>query len=387
MEKNKKNYCPYVESGLRLNFSVKNGEVFARYKPCCNLNSDLISKEMKENISINSINEVYDGTVRKQWIKYFNENAGLHPACIQCADSESAGLPSARTQGKLSFDYNKYDVFRVDITLSTECNLACTFCSPGASSLIEKVASNHNPNNLPEQWEIKNIDVQPDSKTTSNLISDFLQQHRVQYVKFIGGEPLLHNNWSPIADVIDKRCLEETTLELTTNGTILNERVLNNLSKVKNVKLRISVDSIGNNYDFLRWPHNFDKIDSNLRFLKQNQPDNFDSRIAVLVNIYNLEFIPDIEAYFRDLELPVNFTYNLKPVNAIQHYLNAPNSIRQHVLNNCTHKTNRAMLSNTICTDNIRSYEDIIAETKWFLKQRNMPSDVFGPMTREWLNL
>ena len=387
MTTKKINHCTYVDNSLRLNFAEKNGEIFARYKPCCNLNSEKISPAMKNKTSISSIDEVFTGQSRRLWQEYFAANNELHPACIQCIDLESAGLKSPRIDANRNFNADKFEVFRLDITLSTECNLACTFCSPGSSSLIKKISRNDNTKNLPEQWKKINNEITPDATKTSNLISNFLEKYKVQMIKFIGGEPLLHNNWEPIASIIDKNILSETTLELTTNGTVINQRVLDNLSKVKSVKLRISVDSIGKNYDFLRWPHKFEKIDKILRFLQKNKPDNFDIRIACLVNIYNFEMLPLIEEYFNEIGFPVGYTFNLKPNNSIQHYQNIPIHIRQFVAERCSKESNLAMISDNITTDNTRSKEDIVRETRWFLEQRNMPSDVLAPMTREWLGL
>ena len=88
----------------------------------------------------------------------------------------------------------------------------------------------------------------------------------------------------------------------------------------------ISVDSIGSNYEFIRWPHTWKKIEKNLNFLKNNQVDNVKIAIDNLVNIFNFEFLPEIEEYFWNTKR-VGYSCEIKPATSLMNYQNLPEHI------------------------------------------------------------
>jgi len=174
-------------------------------------------------------------------------------------------------------------------------------------------------------------------------------------------------------------------LDVTTNGTILNDEIFERMSKTKSAHLRLSVDSIGNNYEFIRWPHRWNKMHKNLDYLRNNKIDNVQISVNNLVNIFNFEFLPEIEEYFYDVKNVVGYSIEIKPSTHLHNYQNLPEYIIDHVRKNVKNdKLKRGLVKG----NNNYTKEMIKREFDVLLAQRNMKAeDVIGPMTREWLGL
>lgn len=386
MEEN--NYCPYFERGLRLHFNYQKEQLHVQMKPCCHLDPRFIPAETRTWIPVDNFQDLLDRPEHKYWQDYYENNNDFPKACHNCVKVESFRGEHAPRLGAIKRDNtDKYDYFKLDIVIGNTCNLACTFCKPDVSSLIAKVAKDNYSDDMPITWK-KNNGQNSNSALVGKLTAQFLEKYSVKYVKFIGGEPLLKENWEPIGKVIDKGYLDKSILEITTNGTVVNQKMLDRFSKVDEVILRMSIDSIGKNYDFLRWPHTWNKMDRNLKFLLENKSDNINFGVAVLINVWNIEYLGEIEKYFNNLGISPGFTFDLKPGQSVQHYTNAHPSIINHAINNSTNQSSIDFLTseNSIWT-NKNNFAQVKTETQWFLKQRGMTSDVLGPMTREWLEI
>lgn len=376
-------YCAYVHKGLRINFLEMRSKNSFRATPCCHLYKDLIPKQHKKFIPLTDVDNIVSHPTLKYFKKHF-KNEGFHPSCKGCIYAEESGIESVRQKLNLVDEQNpQYDFLKLDVVMSNQCNLACPFCSQGSSSLIEKISAKYTNEELPEHWK-KDTQTQVSTQTVGETCAELLKKYKIHTFKIIGGEPFLKENWDPIGKVLDEDYCTDLNFEITSNGTIMNDDIIRKLSKAKHTKLRISVDSIGNNYDFIRWPHSWDKMKNNLLFLRDNKPSNCDFSISILVNVLNFEFIPEIEKFFNKIDIYPSFDFTLKPQNSPLQWSNLPDNII-----NCVYDSvNDLYIKKSIENRSIikRDVADIVKDIKFYLMQRNMKSkDVLGPMTREWL--
>lgn len=380
----KENYCSYVEKGLRLKIYDINNEIYVQAKPCCHITYDMIPKDISLPIKLESIDNIMEISPLKYYKKYFEDNNDLHPSCIACTNDESKNVLSPRLKINET-DFNDYDINKLDVVLGNSCNLACPFCSSYSSSLIDKLSNSLGIDNRPESWQPLTNKLSAGSSKTPDVIAKILQTHKVHTLKLIGGEPFLKENWDKIADVIDQGYCKDLHLEVTTNGTIINDEIFSRLRKTKSVHLRISIDSIEKNYEFIRWPHSWKKMNKNLNYLKNNNKENIRVSVTNLVNIFNFEFLPNIEEYFQDVKDFVGYSTEIKPLTHLMNYQNLPKYIIDDVKNKIksTNLKNRISYSPTQYTK-----EQLRREFVVLLNQRNMKaSDVIGPMTREYFEL
>ncbi len=375
-------HCAFIEKGMRLKFQTVDERLYFNRKPCCYVDDSLSAEALNSSIPFETADSIFDHISMKWYDEYLNENKRLPPQCISCISSESKGMQSHRTSyNKRSSEFANYDISRLDVMLGNRCNLACAFCTSNSSSLIESISKKLDA--APFGWN-KHIVQQPNPEVLSQAIAEILLKYRVHTLKILGGEPFLKENWSKLADVVKGGFAKDTTLEITTNGTIVNAEIIESLASFKKVFLSISVDGIGRNYDFIRWPHKWNKIDENLKFLKSNTPNNTDIRIYVLINLLNVEFLPHIEKYFNNLGIHVSYSLDIKPVIHPLNFKNCPTDI----LENTRTKVKNDILYRSLINKNhkITSKEEIKRQLEIFCLQRKMEAkNVLGPLTYSWL--
>ncbi len=141
----------------------------------------------------------------------------------------------------------KYNRLRIEIT--GRCNLLCKYC------YNEKFNSNKISNKELSLKEIK------------KLIDEGIQLG-IENVLLIGGEPFLHPDIIQILDYIKKNGL---SLSITSNGTIITEKVMNKLKESKISRISISLDGL-RAHDEVRVPSKHEKILENIKKLLSITP-------------------------------------------------------------------------------------------------------------------
>ena len=86
MKRPVKNYCAYIDKGLRLNFlSDDQDQLLASVRPCCNIHANKIGNDHKKYVPIKNTTDLIKHPTRKHFQKWFGKEenwAVLHPACI-----------------------------------------------------------------------------------------------------------------------------------------------------------------------------------------------------------------------------------------------------------------------------------------------------------------
>lgn len=382
---NKPNYCTYIDKGVRMRLSDTAGGVYGTVVPCCHMTQSFISPDILKSQKVESAEDVINHRTLTFYREYFKNNDDLPKPCTACINQESKELDSPRTSSNEK-NFQEYDISVLDVILGNSCNLACPFCSSFASSLIDKLSNKLGKNEKPMWWKpIPKTISMAGSSGTPDIVADILNKYKVHTLKLIGGEPFLKENWDKISEVISSRAGKDLHLDVTSNGTILNEEIFSKLSKTKSAHLRLSVDSIEKNYEFIRWPHKWSKMHKNLDYLRNNKFKNITISVNNLVNIFNFEFLPEIEEYFLDVRNVVGYTIEIKPTTHPQNYQNLPEHIIEYVRSKVK---NNSLRKGLVKGNNNYTKDQIKKEFTVLLAQRNMKAeDVIGPMTREWLGL
>lgn len=388
--KNSLNHCAYVDKGLRLNFQAnKNNQLLTSVRPCCMTHNKKIPQDALQYLEVDAQNILTHPT-RIHFQKWFGKRKNsvhLHPACINCTTLEKAKVSSHRTKMNFVEQTSKeFDFLRLDVNLSNQCNLACVFCNSKASSLIETLMTKYEQAELPEHWKSK-VDTQPKSEDIANLVADLLKTYKIKSLKIIGGEPFLAENWNPIEKVLDEIDCSSLELEITTNGTIMNDEIIRRLSKTKLSTIRISCDGINENYEFLRWPHTWKKMEKNLDFIFSHANDILNVEINLLVNIFNFEYLPQIEEFFRKKKWKYHMNFDIKPDNSVLNCINLPTSLIVEIQEKLLNPYSQQILTK-LNKESKRNLQDITRDTKFYLAQRKMKAvDIFGKKTLEFLCL
>ncbi|HSH36197.1 radical SAM/SPASM domain-containing protein [Schnuerera sp.] len=114
-----------------------------------------------------------------------------------------------------------------------------------------------------------------------------LKKLGVPQISITGGEPLCHPR---IYDIIELIIEEGFTIQITTNGLLINDRFVNTFSKYSNQCFRVSIslDGIEEAHDRIRGKGNFSKVMDKIRFLQYN---NLNFGVNTVINNYNIDTI------------------------------------------------------------------------------------------------
>lgn len=90
------------------------------------------------------------------------------------------------------------------------------------------------------------------------------------YVIICGGEPLLNQNIFKLLDFITN-LLPQSKISILTNGTILNQSLLDSLKRYDQLSFQVSLDGYDNNsHDFYRGTGSFEVTINNIKLLRNN---------------------------------------------------------------------------------------------------------------------
>lgn len=233
--------------------------------------------------------------------------AGEKPeACSVCWDDEAAGLVSER-MNHIAWPVN-LDNPRIDslsLKMSNKCNCACRICSKWCSSLWHQ---EDRKNGLPGVDDFMGVE----RKITDANIDDWKRVlGKIGMLMLYGGEPLINDEVHWILDhLIDTGRAGNVHLVINTNATVTNMEIWSKLYRFKTARIYLSIDDIGDRYDYQRWPARWESISRDIdRMHAMGMPPNVLPRLYSTISVFNLPHIRQIlDEFSRWPWFPVNMT-------------------------------------------------------------------------------
>ena len=243
-------FCPVPWTGFIMN---PNGEV----KNC------VLSNQTLGNINNTDIQDILHSDTNTEIKQFMNTNK-QHAGCANCYKLEqgTSGLKNVRSdryyylKALSSIPYSAYSTS--DTTLSTvdmrwrnTCNLACVYCGPELSSTWAKEL---------------NREISVDEQQLTNTKQYILDNApNLKNVYLAGGEPLLMKENSELLDRLDPSCV----IRINTNLSNIKGPVFERASKFKNVHWTVSVETMGTEFEYVRYGANWETFLENLNVVKQ----------------------------------------------------------------------------------------------------------------------
>lgn len=255
--------------------------------PCCFVeenNIPNISEAPKLSDGLhNAFNSKFFNDIRDKMLK--GEKLSM---CDKCWRAEDNGVESFRQQFKQydKFIGNKPELRYIETALSTHCNLSCRMCNDTFSSKWKLI---NNPG--------MSVDVSVDSFDLKYYDTDL---SKLDFVKFVGGEPLLDKKHADfLTQIVSKSDNPENVrLFYNTNGTIIpKQEIFQSWSKLKEVEVIFSIDAIGEANEILRPPHKWDTIENTINHFIEHKTDNVKLGMHTVVNIFNIHLMKDVLEY------------------------------------------------------------------------------------------
>jgi MoaA/NifB/PqqE/SkfB family radical SAM enzyme len=250
---------------------VANGDGF-NVRPCCLFPSDHFVKTKQDLDS---------------WRKTINEvDSYSNPNCNDCNFLESTKVRNSRRE--LAFriipeSASVGDPSFIELQLDTTCNGGCIICGPQLSSYWSQ--------ELGIQAPKKKIDY-------FDSLTKLVDFNKANYIVLLGGEPFL----TDIDEKLEKVIIDpsKVTLQYTTNGSIFpTDERMKIWEKFKNVLINVSIDGIGDRFEYIRYPLKWDKVEQNFIKMVKIFPDNVKIKINHSVNILNLYYFDEFSNWFE----------------------------------------------------------------------------------------
>ncbi len=196
----------------------------------------------------------------------------------------------------------------VTFNLTNLCNLRCPHCYQNA--IASKL---------------------PTEVTTPEIISILSQlaQYGVTGMLFGGGEPLMHPDIFKILRITTKLGM---FANLSTNGTLITEKIAQRIKNTGISRVTISLDGLGETHDKMRGKEG--TFERTVRGIKNCKAIGMQTGIAVTLTRYNVDEIPQIVEFAKELDLAGVLLNHFVPVGRGQKSaeLDVSNEEREAVL-------------------------------------------------------
>ncbi len=298
--------------GLLHTYVGPNGNVM----PCC---VGDMTKEPLGNINqVSDWEEIWNGEKYKEFRKNMIEGK-KNAICSFCYDTEKFTKNSSRTHRNAQYaeQYDEYmkkllptgelrtnKLKYIDFRFSNKCNQACITCGWDLSSSWYDLAQKLNyPLPGPKFLE------PTDKELAYKLIDDNVDS--ITEIYFAGGEPMLSEyHWYTLEKLIQNGRSSEVSITYSTNCSTLkfkDKDVLEYWKEFKSVDVMASIDEVGDRFNYIRWPGDWEKISENLRIIK-NSFDQYHNKMgftnklvyAPVISSLNIHRLKEIVQEFID---------------------------------------------------------------------------------------
>ena len=284
-------------------------------RPCCYYEGHFLGNIKEQTISEIMSNEKWKKLKEQMYAKEWPTE------CLGCKKIEDDSGRSLRHSyvGGGGIDIEGWEDEKLTILEfngSNICNLACLHCHGGFSSkwVVErkKVVEFAKKYDIEKQERISNfrsiVEMTDNSRYQANnimhvpdpdLVLNNLQHidlSKLRMVIFKGGEPLLNAETVAVLEYLDElKLLGSIKVSVSTNGTYINDTIIELFKKCAQVQFLISVDGVGELFNYIRYGDaKFDSIEETLAVV--NQLSNTDisfNNTAMNYNAFDLLKIRD----------------------------------------------------------------------------------------------
>lgn len=332
------------------------------------------------NLSAHSLEQAWDSVTRQE-IRQSLAAGVQHPNCADCWVEEKSGRSSQRQIYNERFLRPRHAPSQPQVIIlkpGNVCNLACRHCAPHTSSAWYRdyhEVENHGQGTLSDF--IHQFDSTRVSYTDDNPVWQQLEEwsSRVLYWDIYGAEPLLIKPLLSLLTKISRQGLaEQQSLQINTNGTVWHEDFNEVFGRFKSVRIGISIDGIGPQFEYMRYPAKWSTMQHNLsryKDLAATHPNVY-VYICITASLLNIWYLPDYIAYFNKIgwEWGVNILHDPVHLNMCA----APESLKSSIKRKLQSNSDLEHLANFIDMPVQNPYEtllDFVKITQSYDKLRN----------------
>jgi len=255
--------------------------------------------------------------------------SGEYPSnCIQCTLKENTNGHSRRKFFEQVLNpmlkpesKGTNDIYFLEFNMSNVCNLKCRMCSGVNSTAWIKEDLKLQELGIPRPIHEPDFGYRNLSPDIVDRLFEYPEYFKnLQYVNIKGGEPYMEPaNKKIMQKLIDLGLAKNITLDISTNGTIVDLEFDELAQQFKETKWHISIEGVGKLYEYIRGGANFtfEQFEENLKHF-----DKMDRVIfAGTVMTYNVCHLNEIRSWFESVRKD-NYELYLNNVVTTPAYLN-----------------------------------------------------------------
>ena len=273
-----------------------------KISPCCKFRHEYYDTPLRYDIaSLDSY--LSSATLNK--IKQDFRDGQWPQGCERCRIEEENGIESKR-----QLDYQRwkmmYDNYQMEsnqfltasIAFGNTCNLKCITCGPESSSLWHK-----------EYLEIYGTNIQSNHFYKTDFLDQLLSHMpSIRHLDIPGGEPFISGIQQQkrlLQTLVDQNKADNVSLHYTTNATIFPDEDWWSLWQYfSNVDLQISIDGVGDRFEYIRYPAKWTLIQNNVdRYLEKWQ-GNIQISVSHTVSAFNIYYLDEFFSWCVHKGLP-----------------------------------------------------------------------------------
>lgn len=385
-------YCSQKFTWLKLDAEKK------VIQSCC--------KSAQENIDIKYLSDnpgsLFNSPKLLQERQDMLENKRVASCENACWKAEDQGIWSRRTETNSNIKTHtaiRNNPTVLDLTLSGECNLTCSYCCKNYSSSwrndIQKNGDYKKLTSYGDRYSLNTFDKiikKVSQKKRQNLKIFQLVEKEIDYMKdsltritISGGEPFLDHRFSEII----KKFSSITEINVFT-GLGISEKILRKgletIALNKNVILNISAESTDDNFEFNRYGNNWKTF---LRYLKIIEEYNVKTKFQMSYGNLNVMDFVKFNNYFSNYDRELTIIYEpafLCPYNLDDE---TKENIIQEIKNSNLGNTDNAIT--VINSLKIPTSSSLRAQLEYFVKEfanrRGLKINFMPKTLKKWLNL
>ena len=263
------------------------------------------------------------------------------PQCHECAIRKDLSLRAStlsefRREGWLQ-DPTRVELVKLQYNCEPICNAKCVMCGPWYSSTWAQ--ENHRfDKKAPRERTHKDF-------KHNDSIRD-LDLGDLRHLYFNGGEPLMTKEHVTVMEKVPD--ISKVMIEYNTNGSVWpSAEVWQLWRRARTVTLNVSVDGMGDQFEYIRNPLRWKDVDGNTReFVKQG----IHVRCAYTYGLYNVLQVKETREWFESFS---NQGFHINPVikPEMLSVANASPQLKQRFIDYCGDDPGLREIVN-ICKDN-----------------------------------
>ena len=326
VSENKSIKCVLAKCGI----GVEN----AGHVKLCNASIDVF-KDSKGNpymIDETGLQEIWDNTTTRKEINDALDKGIRHDNCRLCWDAEDSGVKSIRQVTNEAFPDVEpmQNQPRVAILKPGNlCNFACRTCNIEATNQLYEIdyALRQKPSSLLKNTEtvranekltyqdyVKKFTTYSHQRKSFHKDSGFWNvmdnwSDGILHYALFGGEPFV---MKPLFDMLYRSYKSGNSarqdLYVSTNCSVWSEKYIEIIKSFKTAIIGLSIDAVGNQFEYIRHPGNWQKIKTNILRFVQLREDNphIKLKVSATCNPFNIYYLDELYDFFKEVEVPVD---------------------------------------------------------------------------------